>query len=82
MDLKAVGDVNRNYWRELADYVLTKRSFTAIGFVATNTSSELAKRVRVEIIKPTGSTVDLIGDADMPVFPNARRGVFSPADLQ
>lgn len=71
-------DVNRNYWRELADYVLTKRAFAPIGFVATNTSSELAKRVRVEIIKPTGSAVDLIGEADMPEFPTSRRGVFSP----
>jgi hypothetical protein len=70
--------VNRNYWREVADYVLTKRAFAAIGFVATNTSGELAKRVRVEIIKPTGSAVDLIGDADLPEFPSARRGVFSP----
>ena len=35
--------VNRNYWRELGDYVLTKRAFASIGFAATNTSGELAK---------------------------------------
>jgi hypothetical protein len=70
--------VNRNYWRELADYIVTKRSFAAIGFAATNTSGELAKRVRFEIIKPKDSVVGLMGEADLPEFPCARLGVFTP----
>lgn len=71
-------DANRNYWRELADYALTHRSFTPIGFAATNASGELAKNARLEIIQPNGSAVDLIGDADLPGFPSNRRGIFSP----
>ena len=71
--------VNRNYWREVADYVLTRRSFAPIGFAATNTSGELAKRVRLEIIKPKDSAVGLMGNADLPDFPSPRLGVFSPS---
>ena len=71
-------DVNSNYWRELADYALTHRSFAPIGFAATNASGELAKNARLEIIQPKGSAVDLIGDADLPEFPSNRRGIFSP----
>lgn len=76
--LSRIYGANLNYWRELADYVFTKQAFAAIGFAATNTSGELAKRVRFEVIKPQGSAVSLIGDADLPEFPSARTGVFSP----
>lgn len=72
-------DTNRNYWREVADYVSTRRSFAPIGFAATNTSGELAKRVRLEIIKPKDSAVGLMGNADLPDFPSAGLGVFSPS---
>ena len=71
-------DVNRSYWRELADYVLMRRSFAPIGFAATNASGELAKNARLEITQPKGSSVDLISDAALPEFPSNRRGIFSP----
>jgi hypothetical protein len=71
-------DVNRNYWRELADYALTRRSFAPIGFAATNASGELAKNARLEITQPKDSPVDLISDSDLPEFPSNRRGIFTP----
>jgi hypothetical protein len=70
-------DVNRNYWRELADYTFTHRSFAPIGFAATNASGELARNVRLEITQPKDSAVDLISDDDLPEFPSNRRGILS-----
>ena len=71
-------DVNRNYWRELADYTLTRRSLAPIGFAATNVSAELAKNVRLEINQPKNSGAGFIDD--LPDFPRHNRGaLFVPS---
>ncbi len=68
-------DVNRNYWRELADYIDTHRAFAPIGFAATNASGELARNVHLEINQPKDSGIALMGEEDLPAFPNYRNGL-------
>jgi hypothetical protein len=67
--------VNKNYWRDLADYVVIRRAFAPIAFAATNVSAELAKNVRVELLLSKDSPV-MLADT-LPDFPVHTSGVYS-----
>lgn len=66
--------MNKNYWRELADYTLATRSLAAIGLAATNKSAELARKVRLEISQVKNSGIRLV--EDLPKFPRHNRTSF------
>jgi len=70
-------NVNRNYWRDLADYIDTHRAFAAIGFAATNASGELARNVHLEINQPKDAGIAFMGEEDIPEYPEYRSGLAS-----
>jgi hypothetical protein len=69
--------VNRNYWRELADYIVTHRASAPIGFAATNASGELARNVQLEINQPKDAGIAFMGEEDLPEYPNYRSDLAS-----
>ncbi len=74
--------VNRNYWREVADYTLTRRAFVPISFAATSASGEVAKNVRIEVNQSKEAGITLLQEDNLPEYPAYESGFFSPSLLR
>jgi hypothetical protein len=70
--------VNKNYWRELADYTSKKGAFVPIGLVATNAGTELARNVRLEVVQAKNSSLAFMAEKDVPRFPQSKSILFTP----
>jgi hypothetical protein len=62
--------VNRDYWREMANYVFYKRLLCELELAITNKGSRLAENVRVEIDQPKEEGVFICDEADVPTRPS------------
>jgi hypothetical protein len=60
---------NKDYWRDLADYILMTRACAGMAFAITNESNKLAKGVRIEVNHQIGLGLELLNDYEMSNYP-------------
>jgi hypothetical protein len=70
--------VNKNFWRELADYTWAQRAFAPVGLAATNIGAEVARNVRLEAAHPKDQQIRFMDHLDMPNYPQASHDIGPP----
>lgn len=64
---------NKDYWREMEQYLRTKALVKPVGFMLCNQSSSLAQNVRVEIIGSSADGITILEEHNLPEKPAYNR---------
>ena len=78
-DISLTNRLNRDYFRELAEFEFAKRLFHPVRLVVANTGKVAANDVRVELAVPASVGALLLDQGDLPSAPQRRGLDLSPA---